>query len=384
MFYDIEDIRKKSLKFYNSGDIFRDYIGDEKQFLFLIKLKKIKQVDIQNSYLVLQNELKKITSLGLNIKYQEFNFKNIGTQKLPVEVVFNSVKELLEFIDKKDELDRFVKIYNMTVGIFPKLKGLVLQKPFFFLNQEERLDKLFLVCEFFINNPMPNIYLRELSISGVDTKFVEQNKKTIDTLLVVLLKENSYKKEIVKLSNYGFEKKYFLKYPLPLVRFRILDERKKIFNLTDLSLTIDEFKMLNIEVKNIFIVENKMTMLSFLDMKNSIVIFGSGYGVEILKDIDWLREKNIYYWGDIDNDGFAILSMLRGYFKDTKSIFMDKDTIDKFIEFSVTQDATSQKELKHLTPSEQKIYKSLRDGFRLEQEKIHTIYIEEKIYDYTF
>jgi len=94
------------------------------------------------------------------------------------------------------------------------------------------------------------------------------------------------------------------------------------------------------------------------------------------------REKNIY-WGDIDSDGFAILSMLRGYFPDTKSIFMDKNTIEKFIEYSVVQEQLPRERvLNNLTGEEMKIYNSLRDGFRLEQERIHFNYIKEKISDY--
>ncbi|MDQ7062196.1 MAG: DUF2220 family protein [Sulfurimonas sp.] len=238
----------------------------------------------------------------------------------------------------------------------------------------------FLVSDFFIRHPKSNIYLRELSIAGIDTKFVEDNKKILDMFLSRLLDEREYKKEIKNLSNFGFEKKYYLKFPLPLVRFRILDEKKYIHNLSDLSITIEAFKNLSIDVKNIFIVENKMTMLSFLNKKDALVVFGAGYGVEILKDVQWLGDKNIYYWGDIDADGFAILSMLRGYFPHTQSIFMDKKTIDAFVKFSVIQNKVQKyRLLNHLTLEELKIYDSLKDGFRLEQEKIHLDYIKEHI-----
>ena len=383
MFYSIEEIKKKVLKIYNNARLFRNFIEQGNLFPFTIKLKKIKQNDIQNNFTKIHNEIRRLQSSDFHIIYKDFHFKLLSTQKLPVEVVFYTEDELLKFIDKKKEFDRFVDIYHTTMKIFPQLEVLIKQKPFLFLENEKILESVFLVCSFFREHPKANIYLRELSISGVDTKFVEQNKKIIDTFLTILLDENSYEKDITKLSNYGFEKKYHLKYSLPLVRFRVLDNQHKICDISDLSVTVDAFKTLHIKAKNIFIVENKKTMLSFFNKKDSIVIFGGGYGVEVLKDVDWLRDKKIFYWGDIDSDGFAILSMLRGYFPHTKSIFMDKKTIDKFVEYSVTQkQAPVDRVLNNLTVEEMKIYNSLRDGFRLEQERIHFDYIKEKINDY--
>lgn len=383
MFYNIEEIKKKAFKIYNNGTLFRNFMEQGNLFPFEIKLKKIKQNDIQNNFTQIHNEIQVLKSKNFHILYKDFHFKLLSTQKLPIGVLFFTEESLIEFISKKVEFDTFVIIYNKTMKKFPQLESLMHQKPFLFLECAKILDSVFLVCTFFMKNPKPNIYLRELSISGVDTKFVEQNKRVVDIFLSILLDESNYEKERTKLSNYGFEKKYHLKYQLPLVRFKILDDAQKICNLSDLSVTVDEFKTLTIQAKNVFIVENKKTMLSFLDVKNSIVIFGGGYGVEVLRDVSWLRERNIFYWGDIDSDGFAILSMLRGYFPDTKSIFMDKKTIEKFVEYSVIQkELPTERTLDNLTVEEMKIYNSLSDGFRLEQERIHISYIKDKINDY--
>jgi len=294
MFYSVEEIKKKAFKIYNNGTLFRNFLEQGNLFPFEIKLTKIKQNDIQNNFTNIHNEIQRLKSQNFHIVYKDFHFKLLSTQKLPIAVVFYTEDILLNFIGKKVEFDRFIAIYKRTLESFPQLEVLIHQKPFLFLECEKILDRAFLVCSFFIENPKPKIYLRELSISGIDTKFVEQNKRIIDTFLSLLLDENSYDKNIVKLSNYGFEKKYHLKYPLPLVRFRVLDNAQKLCNLSDLSVTVDEFETLNIKANNVFIVENKKTMLSFLNIKDSIVIFGGGYGVEVLKDVSWLREKKIF------------------------------------------------------------------------------------------
>ncbi len=381
MFYDSEALRKKALKLYEKGDIFRDYMDEGELFPLKIKLKKVQQRDIQNSFLAITHEIKSLQKESFTLLYERFLFKNVGEQKLPVAIVYEMRQTLLESIGKVEEFGQFVEIYQKTKSYNEGVLTLLYQKPFLFLENQLILENIFLVCTFFMQNPKPNIYLRELSIAGVDTKFVENNKKIIDLFLRELLHEDSYNKEQTKLSNYGFEKKYNLLYPLPQVRFRILDNNHALCGMSDITLTVEEFKKVTLQIKKVFIVENKMTMLSFPTMEDSIVIFGSGYGVEVLKDVSWLKEKELYYWGDIDSDGFAILSQIRGYFKDIRSLFMDKKTIDAFVVYSVTC-KEELKTLKHLSDAEESIYGSLQNGFRLEQEKIFMSYVKEKIYDY--
>ncbi|MDP2396428.1 MAG: DUF3322 domain-containing protein [bacterium] len=45
------------------------------------------------------------------------------------------------------------------------------------------------VVKYFLTNPKRNLYIRELEID-VDTKFIEQNKKIIEELLVFIDKQH--------------------------------------------------------------------------------------------------------------------------------------------------------------------------------------------------
>ena len=69
--------------------------------------------------------------------------------------------------------------------------------------------------------------------------------------------------------------------------------------------------------------------------------------------------KTLLYWGDIDAQGFEILSQFRGYFPQTKSILMDKQTFEKFFENdNGTQTNISTK--LNLTEDEQELYEMLK------------------------
>ncbi len=382
MFYDKKEIHAKATKLYESSKVFLSYMEDEEMFPLLFKLKTLKQNDIMKNYQIVLDEVEYFKKSNLNIVYDEFHFKTIGSQKLPVEVVFETRNEFLSFIAKKSEFHQFIENYEKIVARYEVLKTLLRQKPKIIAQNFQNWERLLDVCDFFAVHSKPNVYVRELAIKNVDTKFIERNRATLDLLLSNILKCDEFDNSIINLGNYGFERKYGLKYPLPQVRFRILDDALKIRGLSDVTLNVDEFANLSIACENVYIVENQITTLSFPNMKNSIVIFGSGYGVGTLKNVQWLHEKNIYYWGDIDKDGFAILSQARGYFKNIKSIFMNEEVIDLFKEFGVQDDKNENvfKELKNLTADEQKVYDNLQNNFyannfRLEQERLPFDYI---------
>jgi hypothetical protein len=53
------------------------------------------------------------------------------------------------------------------------------------------------------------------------------------------------------------------------------------------------------------------------------------YAIDRLGSLPWLREKPLYYWGDIDTHGFAILSRLRRHWEHARSLLMDRVRIPR-------------------------------------------------------
>ena len=362
--FNIDKALKDIKRLYSRGDIFRAYITNENIFPRSFKLKKITQKDFQSSYSQIHKEIGRLKRLKL--EYRDYNFKTLGTQRLPFAILIEDLDEFFKIIDKRGEYQEFSIIFDSITQKYPPLKELFIQKPFLVLEYRDIWDRLLRVVSFFLENPNPNIYIREISIEKIDTKFIENHKKIIDILISTLKGITP----LNTLSDYSFEKRYSLKYPQPIVRFRL---NRSYFGFEDISLTIDEFREIDIDFKRVFVIENKTTFLSFPIIKDSLIIFGEGYGVSKLEDIDWLKEIEILYWGDIDIDGFAILSQFRRYYPQTKSLLMDIDTFKRYKDFAVIykQNKTAPK-LDNLTIKEQELYRYLllENGIRLEQEQI--------------
>jgi hypothetical protein len=173
----------------------------------------------------------------------------------------------------------------------------------------------------------------------------------------------------------SFEAKFgFLSKPT-LIRFRILDPRLHIQGLSDLSVPLDEAASLSLPVKRVFITENAINGLAFPPLDSSLVLFGLGYGVECLSAIPWLHKVEIFYWGDIDTHGFAILDRLRIGFPACRSILMDRETLMSHKDFWVEERVPARGVLNRLTPEESSLYGDLimnriQNNLRLEQERI--------------
>jgi hypothetical protein len=142
-----------------------------------------------------------------------------------------------------------------------------------------------------------------------------------------------------------------------------------------LQLPINDFIKLKPEIEKIFITENEINGLAFPPVKRALVLFGLGYGLDRIKNIEWFKDKQIFYWGDLDTHGFVMLDQLRQYYPHTRSMLMDKKTLLAHKHSWGTEAKPAGRELSHLNSDELSLYKEMqqhkyKNNLRLEQERI--------------
>lgn len=310
---------------------------------------------------------------GYTIEYQTVKTKRHGIQDIPTSISFQTEYDYLKYINEEKATAKFKKDITCILSSFPELKDWIYKYPVKVIDND--WESLLKVCRYFKDTPKPHLYIRELPIQ-IHTKFIENKKSIIKELLDIVIAEkiNNDEKQ--------FERRFNLKYDEPIVRFRILDNAisQQLFGgLDDLSIPISEFQYLYLPIQTVYVVENKINMLTFPIKKDSIVIWGHGFGVDIMKNVEWLKSKKIYYWGDLDAQGFQILSEFRTQFKHVQSFFMDRYTFDKYFEGDKGTVTNVEKEL-CLTKEEYDMFKYLKENnLRLEQEKIPYDYVSKQI-----
>lgn len=303
---------------------------------------------------------------GYSVISERVKTRQHGIQNIPQSITFESLSDYLKFLDKEKEYHLMMENYSFIKSGLPQLKSWLSENPKAIIDNSDDWPGLLKVCHWFLNNFEPDkYYIRELPIV-VHTKFIEENRTILKFLLDALVPD------IVVRSENLFEKRYSLKYDRPLVRFRSLDrDCWHIRYYDDLTIPIKQFTRNPINCERVFIIENKMNFLTFPQTPLSIAIWGKGFAIESLKDTEWLNEKEIYYWSDLDVQGFQMLSQLRSYFSQTKSLLMDNEILKKYQRFIVSGTLSKIQSLAHLTHEEHNVFEYLSsNNLRLEQERI--------------
>lgn len=308
---------------------------------------------------------------GYSVLSETKKTRQHGIQDIPIAIVFDSRADFLKFIGKEKEFRLMIDNYHHIKSKLPQLESCLIANPKVIINNEGLWQDLIKVCLWFLKNFEPHkFYIRELPIT-VHTKFIEENKSTLRFLLDDLIPE------FIKSDENVFEKRFHLKYDQPLVRFRSLDNACwPQINYDDITVTIEQFRHVELSCNRLFIIENKMNFLTFPSVPHSITIWGKGFALELFKNINWLKDKKIFYWSDIDVQGLQMLSQLRSYYPQTKSFLMDMDVLEKYNEFIVPGTPSKIEFLAHLFETEMNLYAHLQNNnLRLEQERIDQAFI---------
>jgi hypothetical protein len=125
-----------------------------------------------------------------------------------------------------------------------------------------------------------------------------------------------------------------------------------------------------------------MVYLTFPRAEGRLCIFGSGFQVTSLSCCRWLSSLDVYYFGDLDEHGFAILSLFRGCFPHVRSFCMDMRTLEEYGEFRVPGKSVQSETLANLTEEEGSVFAVLRSDplrNRLEQERISLSWVKSRL-----
>ena len=315
---------------------------------------------------------------GYSLEFDEVSHRQLGTNQVPGRVLIPTEAAALRIIGKTRAAERFRELKERTVAVFPVLADWIAARPMKVLEHEAHWDGIMLVLQCFVRRPRSGLYRRQLEIEGVDTKFIETHRQVVGELLELVLPA-----EALELSP-SFDRRFGLREKPSLVRFRILDESQHLHGLSDLSVPATELAKLELGVDDVIVTENEVNGLALLPRPRTLVVFGQGYALEKLGEIPWLASRRLFYWGDIDTHGFAMLDRFRGHFPRAQSLLMDRSTFLAHRPMWVTEKSPSTESLTRLTEPENALHRDLLratwgERLRLEQERIGFGWVREAL-----
>ena len=339
-----------------------------------------RQKDLQSLIAKSKNK----TGSGYALELETVQSRRNGEQTFISRILFETKDDFLSFINENKSYKRFYNAIELVKESHLLSTEKICEWSKSHLNDLQSEPEsshywsdICLCAEWLNKNQDSKLYIREIPLP-VHTKFIEQNSKLIQSLT-----EKSD-------SAVSFEDTFGLKTKPCSVRFRSISEKVSLpfstTNLSECQIPIKDFECLDKEfsdqIKNIFIVENEMVYLTFPKVPNSICIWGHGYTVNSLNNVKWFNSKRIYYFGDLDEHGFDILSSYRRFYPDIQSFCMDRDTWNKYQMFAFEgKKLDGSKVPENLKDAERLFFCILHNSKkdRIEQERISVEYIKEVV-----
>lgn len=372
------DLTAQVRRLWDKGDLLRARVTDEMRWPLHLRLRGPEAADLVERFEEVRAWSQALAAAsGFHLAWREWNHRVQGRQRIPSGARVDSLDAALALIGKQTDVARFAAMWDRTVGGLGAVRSWLLRRPFDALAVESQWDRLLAVVAWLVARPRPGVYLRQVDVPGVDTKFIEAHRGILSSLWDLALPSSAV--EAAATGAARFARRYGFAEPPIRIRFRLLDpslpSMPAVSGMPDITLDAESFAAVAVPVERVVITENEVNFLALPAMARTIAVFGGGYGFEALAGARWLRDCRIQYWGDLDTHGFAILHQLRTHVPDVESVLMDHETLMAHREHWGHEPTPVRHELPTLTAKEAAVYDDLRHdrlqpNLRLEQERV--------------
>lgn len=375
----MDTLREIFLKLEKKEKLYRDLVYGAREILHK-PIKVPKALDAKSYATVYKpwyaywDAIRQNSSNGIVIHRANRVVGVIGKDYAPVSFTVMDAESVFRYLGLSYKKDWFLKSYCMLTKSFPGLSDWCFRNRekiasgdgFFFAEQVLGIAQ-------FIKAGVPrNCYMTQWQIPKVDTKFHKRHFEVFREIANAVLD--------IKLQNRAEFMAYFcVKERLPEVNVSVIGGE---FSLNGNRHYRVDFESLNEWIhipKVVFIFENKDignwlgTEANIDSSVPSVLLYGAGNAISSLEKVSWFHDVALYYCGDLDIDGFAILNRLRHRFFKLKTFLMDFDAYHDAGDIQV-EDTTSKdriKKLAYLTDSEYRCFcRLLNNADRIEHERI--------------
>lgn len=381
------DIIKILKRKKETGELYR-YLQFPSQFLLTLKIhlpiSNLRQ-DFSPTHAEIFNEWRKQwKECSFVVKTKPIKIAIFSKpMEVPDKVIVTDIRKCFILIGAKWEMDNYLENRQTFLAYLPQAEAWVTQNYELFTKEnmeEEVYSFISLGKEFMKGRRKKPVYLREFTAKGVDTKFFENNIRYLRELYNILNNANLEKSEdlynALNITSYPEDEDY--------VTLRLMTDSTSNIHIQNIKVYYKELNNLQAKPQKVVIIENKATFYRFPETEGCICIWGHGFAVTgLLSNISFIKDAaKIYYWSDIDTDGYTMLNNIRKCYPKVKSLMMGEKFVKNVIQYNV-KDTGSEKSvnsLDRLNDDEKKAFAYIsKNRLRIEQEKIPHELIEEQI-----
>jgi hypothetical protein len=313
-------------------------------------------------------------------------WRRLGAQTLPRRISFATPASVAHLIGESSSWQRAVLRRQRLMDRWPRIADVGIGAQFDVLADWVDADfaRLIALLEWFEINPQSGLYLRQLPVHGIDTKWIDLHRRGVvsDLLRRVRGYGGTSSDEPAQDLAPRFHELCGLRRPPTRMRVLLLcpELRRATGGLRDIEAPIEQLRELDLAPKRALIVENLETAYALPDFRATVAFVKLGSAVSLVSQMPWMANTRVVYWGDIDTHGFNILSLARKTFSNVISVMMDEATLKAHHDRCVPEPSQMRNtDRSMLTPEESAVYCALIEGkwgrsLRLEQERVEWPY----------
>ncbi|QNG18994.1 hypothetical protein G4H71_20420 [Rhodococcus triatomae] len=297
------------------------------------------------------------------VEWATRRWPSYGTQEVPIRIELRGAEQIARSAGVGTQwgtlLDRRARLLGSTTDSRAALAVSSTVAKWETLTDTD-FDRLLATLTWLLENPHSALLIRQLPIPGVHTKWVGNRRGLLESLL----------------EGFRGSRDLGIRTLPTLADVAVLDRRLLPGAPRVFAASLDELAALPLAPKVVLVLENKECIHALPDRTATMAIHGNGYSVTELISLPWLPRAEVWYRGDLDTHGFAILHRFRHHIRDVRSLMMNPDTLNRWKDLAVPEPKPTGVELTDLTPDEFSAWEMVRaENLRLEQERIPWPYV---------
>ncbi|MGP9723332.1 Wadjet anti-phage system protein JetD domain-containing protein [Corynebacterium sp. AOP40-9SA-29] len=308
-----------------------------------------------------------------------WNAAGLGRQDVPERLQVTGVDALVALSGQRARWRGLCRSFTLLVGENPEedvRRGAAAVLTRWSELDEADLARVRRVVDWLLANPGSGLSARALPVEGVHGKWLESHRALV-CRLVAAHRGDPTGASVSSLQDLGLVGR-----PMQ-VRFRApggVLGLAGVAGAPDVTLTWDgaaalfggETVRAADQVSGVLMVENLETFLALPVQPGRVLVWGAGYAARQAAQLPWLADLPVWYWGDLDADGFAILSAVRSHLPQVRSVLMDTEAVRRWQHLGTADTHPDRKNLEALTAAEESARDLLAtlDSLRIEQERI--------------
>ncbi|NGP08071.1 hypothetical protein G6038_21850 [Rhodococcus sp. 14C212] len=299
------------------------------------------------------------------VEWETRRWPSFGTQEVPVRLLLSGATEIAAAAARAPEwrtlTERRARLLDgLGPGTATLATAIAATHARWLELAEPDFARLVAAVRWLAEHPSSRLFIRQLPVPGVDTKWVSRHRGLVETLLEGVRGDRDLGvRSLPRMCE------------VAVCDRTLLPAAPRIF-----ATSLDELAALPVTPARTLILENKEGLHALPELPATVAVHGGGYAVHELADVPWLAASDVVYWGDLDTHGFAILDRLRGRLPHVRSLLMDRGTVERWRDLAVPETSPAPQTPAHLTGPERDALAAVRaGGLRLEQERIPWPYV---------